>query len=781
MQSELLLNLDSFKNEVWDVITSYFDSNGVVKHQLDSYDDFLLNGIQKVVNNIHPINYYFDAPAPNNTIEKKMINIKLGQIYMTRPYVEESDGSITDMYPNMARLRGLTYAAPLFIDIVKTEYTVEKNENINEEKLIMCGESQTKKVLFGKIPIMIKSCMCNIRNLTKSELERLGENGDEMGGYFIINGGEKVVVAQERMASNQVYIFEKADPITAEIRSIPDENSRLLSTIYIKYVAPPKRNIIRNRVIRVTLPYIKSDIPIFILFRALGVKNEREIVSYIVDDFSDVKVMEILFNCLEDCPTVVSTEQALEFIGKRATANITKDKYILFAENIINNEFLPHLGTLNISIVRKRFFLGYITNKLINTILGRRNYDDRDHYGNKRVDTTGTLVCSIFKQSLQKVIKEVKAQLEKKIPDKKMSNLVSLFSPDIITKDLKYCLSTGNWSANRKYNNKTGVAQVLNRLSYVAAISHVKKLTTPIGKDGKLAKPRQLHNTQWGMVCPSETPEGHACGLVKNFALLTNVSTSYDTILFQDLLVNINDVEILREDLDLSSEGGKPTKIFVNGIWEAVTRKPEIIHAELKKMKLNSGIPPETAIVWNINAGELHINCDAGRCYRPVFVVKSDEKCNNKLLITQEHLIKLRNKEIGWSYLIENGIVEYIDTFEEESTMIAMTFKDLSDPNIKYTHCEIHPAMILGICASVIPFADHDPSPRVTYQSSMGKQAMGIYQPNFAQRMDTMSNLLWYPQKPLVNTQQSKYIGTDEYPAGMNAIVAICCYTGLIF
>lgn len=774
--------------DCWTVISSFFETKGLASQQTDSFDEFTQTTIQDLVNEYSVISLDQPNPPspPGQTIALRRYEIKFGSVMVSRPTISETDGTVTSLLPYECRDRNLTYASPLYIKITKkVSVAVEKEVPLHEmddaqrAEYAKTGDNPTKlvweleesgdddsgktgddwkdMVFVGKLPIMVKSKICHLSREHDDNLFLVNECPYDQGGYFVINGSEKVLIAQERSAANIVQVFKKAQPspytYTAEIRSALEKGSRLISSLMLKLYG--KGDSARGgfgQTIHTSLPFVKSDLPVAIVFRALGVVSDEDILNHICYDRKDSQMLEMLRPCIEEAFCVQDREVALDFIGKRGNrdqAGLGREKRVRVAKDILQKETLPHISQSEGSETRKAFFLGYMVHKLLQCALGRREPDDRDHFGKKRLDLAGPLLAKLFRGIMRRVNTELSNYLKRCVEGNRHFNLAVGIKPGTLSNGLKYSLATGNWGDQKKAASSTaGVSQVLNRYTFASTLSHLRRTNTPIGRDGKLAKPRQLHNTHWGLVCPAETPEGQACGLVKNLSLMCYVSVGSPSEPLIEFMIN-RGMEVVEEYEPLRYPHA--TKIFVNGTWVGVHQDPKHLVSQVLDTRRKSYLQYEVSLVRDIRDREFKVFSDAGRVMRPVFTVQQEDDhdtgiAKGSLVLTKELVNKLAKEQaepsddpaskIGWEGLIRAGAIEYLDAEEEETAMICMTPEDLDlyrlqkagiameddmgdNPNGRlktktnptthmYTHCEIHPSMILGICASIIPFPDHN-------------------------------------------------------------------------
>ena len=519
--------------DCWTTIQSFFDAKGLVSQQLDSFDEFAGTTMQEIVSETGRIVLDQNAPQGDdeyNPIIKRRYEIEFGNITISQAAITEGDGTTRPLYPNEARLRNLTYASPIYLEMKKRVMVArerrigaaydedgnlvhgqEGDENDTElvwEKEDPDESEEPAKVFIGKLPVMLKSKICTLRNRTEQELYAFQECPYDQGGYFIINGSEKVLIAQERSAANIVQVFRKKGsptPVVAEIRSAVEKGSRLISSMQLKLFSKgdsQKGGL--GGTIKATLPYIKSDIPIAIVFRALGVVSDMQILDCICYDAHDSQMREMIKPCLEEAFVIQDREVALDFIGKRGQQMGTREKRIRYARDVMQKEFLPHISQKEGSETRKAFFLGYMINRLLQCALGRTEEDDRDHFGKKRLDLAGPLMAQVFRLKFTQLIRDMRVYLSRCVESGKEFNLTLAVKSNILSSGLRYCLATGNWGDQKKAASaKAGVSQVLNRYTYASTLSHLRRTNTPTGASSVPQKPPKARPVAWSRTCPS--------------------------------------------------------------------------------------------------------------------------------------------------------------------------------------------------------------------------------------------------------------------------------------
>ena len=594
----------------WVIIESYFKNHHLkqlIRHQLESYNYFISTQIENTIEMFNPVHICSEHDyVKSHNLYRLEAYITFKNFNIQRPQVYENNGATKIMFPHEARLRNFTYAGAMTLDL-DIKYIVRNGEDY---KNILTYTKYIKNIHIGKLPIMLRSNICILNQYNHLTNHETGECKMDPGGYFIINGSEKTCLGQERAAENQVYCFNISKNNTkwnwlAEIKSVPDW--KCISPKQISLMISSKNNGFGYSIF-IQIPRIKQPIPLFIVFRALGIITDKDICSKIILDVNNInnkKLLNLLQASIIDANKYCTQQEAFNYIMTQVIftpLNMDKEtgakKKLEFTNDVINNDLFPHCKIST----QKIYFLGYMTNKLLQTSIGLRSVDDRDSYVNKRIDLTGILLNNLFRNYFNKLVKDMQKQVIREINNGSwksnedyyniinLTNIYKIVKSTTIENGIKRALATGDFGIKQNTSNKVGVAQVLNRLTYISSLSHLRRCNTPIDKSGKLIPPRKLHNSTWGFLCPAETPEGQSIGVVKNISYLATITIKSNS---KPLL------EYIEKDIDKLTFGNNlydKVKVFLNGASIEclddynlqVGAAYKLIHSVFPKMEENS-------------------------------------------------------------------------------------------------------------------------------------------------------------------------------------------------
>ena len=734
------------KTKTWELVDSFFDKYDLVDHHIKSYNDFVDNRIQKIIDISDPI-----------TLEDGKYTLITGDLRIDSPFNKEADGSKSMIYPTEARLRNLNYSAHMYLEMA-----------LQEEG---APEAELQEVYIGELPLMLKSSKCHLNGLNEEELLAKGEDPKDPGGYFIVNGSERAVVTMEEIAPNKIILERIGEKEERRAKAIVTSiKSGFRARISLEYKKPRKSGVF----LRISFPYVPGEIPLVVLLRALGLSTDEKIITSISDDFNfqmviadDIQVSEESLKLDPKEMKDMSKEDreeylrlaAIKYIGNRVAKGMTEEYRINRAEDVIDRYLLPHMGTESDSRHDKAIYLAEMTEMLLQVIEGEREPHDKDHYTNKRLRVSGDLMEDLFRVAYTSLTRDMSYQLERSLSRGKELSIKQAVRSDVLTENIKHAIATGNWVGGR-----AGVSQLLDRVSFMATLSHLRRVVSPLTRSQPHFEARDLHPTQFGKICPNETPEGPNCGLVKNLALMCKISEGFDPVEIESDIQNIDGF------INEPSKFVNGAKIYINGKLIGACEEPEEFTEEMRRKRRAGEIPNEMNITYYDENNEIYIFTDPGRARRPLILVEDGES-----LFTEEHMEKVSAGEYKWDDLFDLGLLEYLDAEEEENAYIAMSADALNE---EHTHLEIDPSTMLGICAGIIPFSDHNSSPRNTMEAGMTKQALGLYVSNYALRTDTRAHLLHHPQTPMVKTRIIDAINYDARPSGQNLVVALMSYEG---
>ncbi|KAG5900002.1 hypothetical protein JTB14_009088 [Gonioctena quinquepunctata] len=681
----------------WKLVPAFLKIKGLVKQHIDSFNYFINVEIKKIV----------EANDKVTCDADPLFYIKYTNVRVGTPDVDEGFNVSKPTTPHECRLRDMTYSAPITVDIEYTRGT---------QRVAKTG------LLIGRMPIMLRSSNCVLNP----------------GGYFVVKGQEKVILIQEQLSKNKMIVEEGKYGIQCQVMSSTHEK-KSRTTIFVK---GNKYYMGHNT--------FTDPIPVSVVFKALNIINDQEICELI--GISDVTK---LIPTLEECHNlkIYTQEAALAYLGTKLVAKrfFTAASKVKTpsdeARDLLVTTVLAHIPVEEFNFKQKSIYMGLMTKRVIEAQSDKKFLDDRDYYGNKRLELAGSLMSLMFEDGFKRFNWELKSIADKTIPKIRATqfDVVKYMRSDLMTNCLFLAISSGNWTIKRFRMERTGVTQVLSRLSYISALGMMTRVNSQFEKTRKVSGPRSLQPSQWGMLCPSDTPEGEACGLVKNLALMTHITTEIDEYPLIRLAKN-SGVQDINMVASFAIHSPSAYLVVLNGNIVGITKDYKKLINVFRLARRKGYISGYVSIYPSHLHKSVYISSDGGR-----YKGTPDED------------------------FIQDGLLEFLDVNEENDSYIACEEKDIT---MQTTHLEIATFTLLGVCAGLVPYPHHNQSPRNTYQCAMGKQAMGTIGYNQKNRMDTLMYNLVYPQAPMVKTKTIELTNFDKLPAGQNATIAVMSYSG---
>ena len=801
------------------VLNAYYEQTPLflTRHHIDSYEHFAFNELPQMIHNGNPITILKDPLSEGRYKYKTEIyfggkvdtpqelRIEYGSPIITL----DSGKTVRRMFPNEARLRGLTYYSQIRMDIdIVITRTIMRGQAFHEIKTVI----PIKNYSVLKLPILLRSKLCSLgEQATDEAMREKGESPLEHGGYFIIDGAEKILITRQEQAFNSMYVARK-NPTDLEVSVYasvvsqhPETKMNRRCSVYM---------LRETSVLRVSIPSVRGHVPLFVLFRALGVESDKDIVRMIFPDETSKFTQlyeDILVPSIEDAWPITTQAMAIHFIS-----TLTHQGTVASVLDILRNNLFSHVPN---KFMARSYYLGNMVQQIIKSNARIIANTDRDDIRNQRLLTTGTLVRDLFGAVWKNWKKKISLAVDEKFNYNTTlyegEKFQDIFAAGNITaifqvEELNMALMKGfrgKWGTN-SFDTKTGVLQPLARISYLDAMSHCRRILLEFDTSMKQRGPRHLHGSQLGYFCTNETPTGAHIGVSKNYSMMTNVSiAALVKPVLEWLETRGSMIPIELADSRLKSNG---FLIRVNAGTVGFVEEPTKLVRVLKLLKWTAFLPPMCSVSFNTTDREINIYLDEGRPCRPLWHLETggqwtklaryimdhpDEVPRWRDLVLGTHpatasraiydvefidpLKEMENPPLD-AYITElephMSAIEYVDPYETNENFVS--WWGSSDLGQQHTHVEIHPSTMSGLMVSLIPFYNHNQSPRNQLSCSQSKQGIGYYATNYLERYDTYGSQLCYGEAPLVRSIVQDHVGKGKNPYGVNCIVAMASTDG---